>query len=206
MPRRRSTIKSPDTLTEPSTAKLAAPSESPPPQDLQGWIRHFESEFLKRAALPGTKAPRWAVRTLHGIRKRAKDSETDCWLSPDRQEIERIAGHLPMESTFHEALKDRLLILWADEELWMLIRKGQVNTPPPPHTTDDYVKAWLAHKYRLQFPFAPSVWLEMVRQPVQRAILFDVLLLSAPRFFWSSRLTPRKIFNPSGAVNYPAKC
>jgi hypothetical protein len=177
---------------KPTVEKQATPADSPPPQDLRGWVRHLEIEFLKQASFPGTKVPQWALSTLHSMRKGAKDFETRCWSLPNRQEIERIAGDLPKEITFQEALSERLLIVWADEVLWRLIRTGQQHPPPPPHTIDDYVRGFLVSKYHLQLPFPPCVWLEMVRQPRERAFLFQLMVLTAPRFFWVQSPDPEK--------------
>jgi hypothetical protein len=192
MSRRKTKPESPRASSKPTGEKQTAPAHPQPPKTLRGWIRHLEIEFLKRASFPDTKVPQWALGTLHSMREGAEGFEACCWSLPSRQEIERIAGDLPKEITFQEALSERLLIVWADEMLWRLIRTGQQHHPPPPHTIDDYVRGFLVSKYHLQISFTASVWLEMLRQPLERAYLFGLMVLMAPRFFWVQSPNPGK--------------
>ncbi len=124
------------------------------------------------------------------MREDAMNFSTWCWEKPRRSVIEQFAGDLPKEVTYWEALKERLLIVWADEKFWRIIRNGLKHPPPVPHTIDDYIYSWLLQKYHLAIQIPASVWCEMACQPVERSYLFDLLVLSAPKFFWVQSRDP----------------
>lgn len=174
----------------PHAEKQAAPVKLPPLQNLAGWIEHLETEFLKGMARPDGKRLQSAQRILQSIREGTKHSQSRRWERPNRPSIEQIVGDLPEQLTFSEALSERLLIVWADHKLWRIIRADQRQLPSP-HTIDSYVHTWLACKYHLNMDIPASVWREMACQPDQRAYLFELLVLSAPKFFWVQSPDPK---------------
>ena len=191
MPRRPLKSKSICVSPKPLAENQTEPTGSSPPQDLSGWIRQLESETIT-VVTRGGKPPTGAQRILQSLRRSAESFDLWCWSPVDRQRIADIVGDMPTEITFHEALKDRLLVIWADNELWKLIHTGQQHSPPAPHPIDDCVQAWLLNKYHLSISFCASVWFEMVRQTVDRAYLFQLMVFLAPRFFWVQSHDPAK--------------
>ena len=171
--------------------KQAAPVGASPLLDLAGWIEYLETEFFKVRAHPDGKGLQSAQRILQAMREGAKDSNSDCWKKINRHTIEQVAGDLPDRDTFPEALRERLLIVWADNIFWRIIRNGPKLPPASVPTVDDYVRSWLVHKYHLTIPIPASVWREMVAQPIQRAYLFGLLVCLAPRFFWVQSQVPK---------------
>jgi hypothetical protein len=161
-----------------------------PSKDLESWIKHLEQEFLKQARRFGAKWQQTATLVLGQMRKSAEDFKSWCWEKPNRISIQKYTGDLPKELTYWEALKERLLIVWADEKFWLLIRKG-LKYPPSPHTVDDYIYSFLLHRYHLAIPIPASVWCEMVLRPAERAYLFDLLVVSAPKYFWIQSRDPK---------------
>lgn len=174
MPNQKTKTEMPKRASKASGGPPASAGSSP--QDLAGWIKHLEDELRKNA-------PVEAELVLEKMRQSSETCDSWCWRARDRQQTEKFVGDLPQEATFPEALQDRLQIVWSDPKFWLLIRELPKVSPPPPHTIDDYCRSYIYRQHQLVIPFPASMWQEMVREPIQRAYIFQLMVCLAPRFF-----------------------